>query len=209
MMTAEIWAAPVLFLLFDACDEVPTCPSTVASASERISSTDASLLCFFEESFLRAIAFDKTEQNLMTRTRRNEYCEWRWWWRNASRIYPELIIAANSHHKATSGNLWSTSGHAPNIHGLQPPLSSARSQMFRSSLHTMTMSIKPFKSRENSKNSHEKTWICKNSHDPVLNFKTSHLHIKFRCSPDSVRTAISHWIQREKYPLVKWLGGWC
>src|SRR5579859_8058192 len=64
---------------------------------------------------------------------------------------------------------------------------------------------------ENSKNSHEKTRICKNSHDAVLNFKTSHLHIKFRCSPDSVRTTISHieFIQREKYPLVKWLGGWC
>ena len=67
---------------------------------------------------------------------------WRWW-RNASRkirpiliFFPELIIAANSHHKPTFGNLSSTSGHAPNIHGMQPPLSSAKSQMFRSSLHT-------------------------------------------------------------------------
>jgi hypothetical protein len=67
----------VLFLFFVAGDAVvPVLP--VASAPERFSSGVASLWCFFEVAcLLRAMALDKKEQNLMTRTRKSGYSEWR------------------------------------------------------------------------------------------------------------------------------------
>ena len=60
-------------------------------------------------------------------------------------LFPELIIAGNSHHKAISENLPFTSGHAPSIHGIESSLHSERPQVFRNSLYTYNHEHQPLK----------------------------------------------------------------